>query len=250
MKHECFRLRGSRYSLTSIQVRTTNTETLRQQLEEKVKEAPVFFRNNPIVIELSALPEADASHLAEFIKILQLLNFIPVGFEGGSDAQKQAIQKLGFTNLNSLSPLKDKIQQQQVTPIADTPPPPKPSEIPEIQAAEEKSAQPSNKVIKQVIRSGQQIYSPGDLTIIGSVGHGAEVIAEGNIHIYGSLRGKAIAGVKGNTDAHIFCYNLEPELISVSGIYKLNEDIQQEYTKKAVDIYIHDDKLTITLLDF
>ncbi len=58
----------------------------------------------------------------------------------------------------------------------------------------------------------------------GLVSYGAEVIAEGNIHIYAPLRGRALAGVHGNHDARIFCTCLEPELISIAGIYRTTEN--------------------------
>jgi septum site-determining protein MinC len=80
-------------------------------------------------------------------------------------------------------------------------------------------------VIDKPLRSGQQVYAKGrDLIVLAIVNAGAEVIADGNIHIYAALRGKAIAGARGNTEARIFAQAMEPELISIAGIYRTSEN--------------------------
>ena len=80
-------------------------------------------------------------------------------------------------------------------------------------------------VIDKPLRSGQQVYAKGgDLIITAVVNHGAEVIADGSIHVYAPLRGKAIAGAKGNTEARIFSTCMEPELLSIAGTYRTTEN--------------------------
>ena len=79
-------------------------------------------------------------------------------------------------------------------------------------------------VIEKPLRSGQQIYARGrDLVVLSMVNAGAEVIADGHIHVYAPLRGKAIAGARGNTEARILAMSLEPELISIAGVYRTAE---------------------------
>jgi septum site-determining protein MinC len=74
------------------------------------------------------------------------------------------------------------------------------------------------------LRSGQQVYAKhGDLIVMAAVNFGAEVLADGNIHVYGPLRGKAVAGVKGNSEARIFTTCMEPELVSIAGTYRTTE---------------------------
>jgi septum site-determining protein MinC len=83
---------------------------------------------------------------------------------------------------------------------------------------------PSTMVIDKPIRSGQKIYARGaDLVVLAMVNQGAEVVADGNIHVYAPLRGKAMAGARGNVSARIFSLCLEPELISIAGIYRTSE---------------------------
>ncbi|KKB63803.1 septum formation inhibitor [Robbsia andropogonis] len=99
-------------------------------------------------------------------------------------------------------------------------------------------------IIDRPLRSGQRIYAEGDLVILGQVSNGAEVIAEGNIHVYAPLRGRALAGVHGNHAARIFCTCLEPELISIAGIYRTTENpLAVDVQGKPVQVRLDDEKL-------
>jgi septum site-determining protein MinC len=104
-------------------------------------------------------------------------------------------------------------------------------------------------VIDKPLRSGQQVYSKGDLVVLGLVSYGAEVIAEGNIHIYAPLRGRALAGVHGNHAARIFCTCLEPELISIAGIYRTTENaLPPDVVGKPVQVRLDQEKLLFETL--
>ena len=100
------------------------------------------------------------------------------------------------------------------------------------------------------VRSGQQIYAKEcDLVISGDVGAGAEVIADGNIHIYGTLRGKALAGAMGNTGAAIFCTVLEPELVSIAGVYKLSETLPEDMWSTSCSVSLEDQNMVFSSLN-
>lgn len=102
------------------------------------------------------------------------------------------------------------------------------------------------KVITSPVRSGQQIYAAGgDLIVLAPVSAGAELLADGNIHVYGALRGRALAGVKGNTEARVFCQSLEAELISIAGYFKLNEDLRDTHWKQSIQASLTDETLNI-----
>lgn len=80
-------------------------------------------------------------------------------------------------------------------------------------------------VITKPLRSGQRVYARhSDLVVIGMVSQGAEVIADGNVHVYGPLRGKAMAGARGDTSARIFTTHMDAELLAVAGVYRVVED--------------------------
>lgn len=104
-----------------------------------------------------------------------------------------------------------------------------------------------SKIITTPVRSGQQVYAAGgDLIVMSSVSAGAEILADGNIHVYGALRGRALAGVRGDSKARIFCQSLEAELISIAGSFKLDEDLRGELWKKPAQASLSDEALNIT----
>jgi septum site-determining protein MinC len=100
-------------------------------------------------------------------------------------------------------------------------------------------------VINKPLRSGQQVYARGgDLIVLASVNYGAEVIADGHIHVYAPLRGKAIAGAKGNTDARIFTTYLDPELVVIAGTYRTTEyPLSAEVTGKPTQVRLDGERL-------
>lgn len=107
------------------------------------------------------------------------------------------------------------------------------------------------KLVTQPVRSGQQIYAQGaDLIIMSQVSEGAEVLADGHIHVYGTLRGRALAGVNGDTSARIFCRSLEAELLSVAGNFVLSEDLRSraEVWKQPTQVFLHDETLKVEAL--
>ncbi|WP_039956728.1 septum site-determining protein MinC, partial [Xanthomonas graminis] len=103
---------------------------------------------------------------------------------------------------------------------------------------------------KTAVRSGRQLYAENcDLTVVATVGAGAEVISDGSIHIYGSLRGRALAGAQGNTEARIFCRDFHAELVAIAGHYKVLDDIPKELRGKAVQVWLEQDQIKIAAQD-
>ncbi len=94
------------------------------------------------------------------------------------------------------------------------------------------------------VRSGQRLYAQGgDLVELAPVSAGAELMADGHIHVYGPLRGRALAGVKGNADARIFCQDLRAELISVAGHYRVSENLDPALAGRPVQVRLQDGRL-------
>ncbi len=104
---------------------------------------------------------------------------------------------------------------------------------------------PAPKVVTQPVRSGQRVYSQGDLVVFASVSPGAELIADGSIHVYGKLSGRALAGSGGNTNARIFCQALDAELLAVAGAYRVFEEPLGNLKGKQVQVYLDGEKLII-----
>src|SRR3546814_2220909 len=108
----------------------------------------------------------------------------------------------------------------------------------------------ATRIISDPVRSGQQIYvADGDLVVSTTVSPGAEVVADGCVHIYGALRGRAIAGARGETSARIFCRRFEAELVAIAGVYAVAEQMQGDLRGKPAQVVPVDGKLKIERLD-
>lgn len=220
-------LKGGMFTLTTVQIFTTDLDMIKQQLVAKIQQAPNFFNNAPIVLDLKPIQQINTEmDFTQLKKILQSINLIPVGVKNGTQAQI-----MGAIN-SGLAVLRDNPNSKEQDRLHNTTPAP--------------TKTTGSKLITEPVRSGQQIYAPdGDLIIMNQVSHGAELIAGGNIHVYGALRGRALAGMNGNQDTRIFCQSLEAELVSIAGNYTISEDIEKRAWKIPAQIYIKHDRLQI-----
>jgi len=222
-----FQLKGGLYTLSSIQLLGTQLALLDKQLDAKIEQAPKFFHNAPVVVDLQKINQPGTYlNFKQLKEILISKHLIPVGIKSGNaDQQREAIA-CGLPILQEGPPKKSNAPEpanQSSTHSAKE----EPNSSPSLET--ETDVQGSNtRVITEPVRSGQQIYARGgDLIVLGSVSQGSELLADGHIHVYGPLRGRALAGVTGDTHAQIFCQSLEAELISIAGHYKMSEDIEK-----------------------
>lgn len=232
---DCFQLKSDFLALTVVKLTSVDIEALRAQLDETIEKAPKYFSNSPVILDVQAVArDAENLNLAEMIAVLREKKILPVGIRGLKPSQAELAHAHGLAYLKSTASI-----IENVRPIA--PPAPKATPTPAPPAL-----QPA-KIITKPIRAGATVYAPGsDLIILSAVNAGAECIADGNIHIYGPLRGRALAGAKGNTQARIFCRSLEAELISIAGHYLVKEDIQSPKTDlPTLQIYLKDKTLII-----
>jgi len=241
-----FRLKGGLFPLTLLEVTHYERQVFEQDLRNKVAEAPAFFQQAPVIISLEQfIDQGAALPLAELQQLCRDYGLIPVALRCGDEAIKQQALSLGMALMPEGRVKADVIKAEEVVePEAVV------ANEPAAVSAEQAQPIPSaNKIITTPIRSGQQVYAAGgDLIVMASVSAGAEVLADGNIHIYGALRGRALAGVRGDTSARIFCQSLEAELISIAGNFKLDEDLKGEYWKKSIQAAMSDQTLSITPL--
>ncbi len=220
--------------------------TIELSLQEKIRLAPDFFKNSPLIIDVSELNKQNHDiDIVEITTVLRKIGFFPIGLRGGSDRQNNQARTL-FIPIDAVrsndSPMS--FGKTQADETADQPKE-EVTETPIAPAAAPSSSSVATTLITQPVRSGQRIYAVGDLIILSQVSAGAEIMAEGNIHVYNTLRGRALAGVQGKTDARIFCFDLQAELISIAGDYKTNEDLSKQTRKKPVQIYLKDHALII-----
>ena len=114
----------------------------------------------------------------------------------------------------------------------------------------EAKPKPMSLLLESPVRSGQSVvFAEGDVTVLGSVGSGAEIVAGGSIHIYGTLRGRAMAGVNGNSAARIYCQKIEAELLAIDGYYQTAEDIDASLRNRPAQAWLEGDIMRITSLN-
>ncbi|WP_339678186.1 septum site-determining protein MinC [uncultured Zhongshania sp.] len=243
-----FRLKGGLFPLTLLEISHYDRAEFEQQLQDKAAEAPIFFKQTPVVLsfeefdgELSALP------LSELVEICKTHGLLPVALRNSDAAlQDEAKQiSLAIMPVGRVKPIADNTASDTAPTATD-----EASAAPAAEHIGEINPNSSpSKIVTTPIRSGQQVYAPGgDLIIMASVSAGAEVLADGNIHIYGALRGRALAGVRGDTSARIFCQSLEAELVSIAGNFKVDEDLRKDHWKSAVHASLDEQTLCITPL--
>jgi septum site-determining protein MinC len=227
-------------TLPILKLPTSDIRFVANQLHDRIRQAPEFFRNAPVVIDLGEIATHDDEvDFPALMELLRCFDLIPVGIRGGNPVQQNAAQaaklailaehtKTATANLTSGAEIKATSRSK-----ADN-------------AAVIKTLSSSSKRIEKPIRSGQRVYAvEGDLIVLSSVSGGAEILADGNIHIYGTLRGRALAGVQGNLDARIFCSDLQAELISIAGHYKISENLEETLQGVPVQIYLRDNSLIV-----
>lgn len=242
-----FDLKADVFTLPVIIPAIADLDIFAAQLAQKVTQAPGFFKDAPVVIDLSKIATKDTEfNLARFLEILCYHNLIPIGIRGETNHYLDIANHLklpvlqGSGNDKVAKPTRPPIKPPASNPIPEpTPVPAKTSEQPAARAV-------TTLVMRQPVRSGQRIYAEeGDLVIVGSVSSGAELLAQGNIHVYGTIRGRVLAGVNGDTNTHIFCLGLaKAEIISIAGKYCVPDgDISS--SGKPTQIFIKNNKITI-----
>jgi septum site-determining protein MinC len=255
-------------SLVAVMLRSADLDELAAALASRLADTPDLFDNEPVLIDLSQLPvpllstetpepgasdfqatlplEAGEGAEIDFNALLALLrhhHMQPLAVRGGSLHQCAAARAAGL----SVAP------DAPSRPESRPQPPVLQEVIREVQVEVQVPATPNPTVIiDKPLRSGQQVYAKGaDLVVLAVVNHGAEVIADGSIHVYAPLRGRAIAGARGHTGARIFATTMEPELISIAGIYRTTENpLPADVLGKQAQIRLEGEKLIMEPLKF
>lgn len=207
-----FEIKSANLPLVALLLKSTDLVALARELEARFGDIPDFFDQDALMIDLAPLPPAAGEiDFASLISLLGSYQLVPIAVKGGSPAQMAAALQAG------LLPVPD-AHLVAPRPTVATPPAP-------VAAVAPVPAAPLGAlVVDKPLRSGQQVYARGrDLVVLAMVNAGAEVIADGHIHVYAPLRGKAMAGARGNTEARIFSLALEAELLSIAGVYRTSE---------------------------
>jgi len=250
-----FELRSASMTLVVVALKTTDMLAIERELTARFADTPEMFNHDPVVIDI-AQAEGDplALDYARLASLLRQFKMVAAAVRGGSPEQMAAAAEAGLGEAPEALPPATRTP----TPAVATPPPveaaPPPTPAPEPVATVPVQAQPAaitTLIVDKPLRSGQQVYARGgDLVVLAAVNFGAEVIADGSIHVYAPLRGKAIAGARGNNDARIFSTCMEPELISIAGTYRTTDNpLPDTVIGKPAQIRLDGERLVFEPLD-
>lgn len=222
-------LKAGLVPLTTLSFNSSDEVAIRAELQQKQQEAPALFRHLPCVLDLTGLDHVSLP-LQRLYSVCQEAGLLVVGIRNAqpeilSEAAQLGLADLGKGNSRAAS----RNQPAESVNTAEAAP------------ASERQV----KIHNGNIRSGQQLFADGDLIILGMVSNGAEVLATGDIHIYGALRGRALAGVKGDESAIISCQQFDAELVAIAGQYRLFESASEAHKQTAV-VRLTDGNLNIT----
>jgi septum site-determining protein MinC len=193
-------------------------------LDTTLARSPGFFVGKPVVLDLSAL-DLSPSAISHLVRSIEAREIRILGIEG-VDAERLTPQ---------LPPLVTGGRNLALSQVEPKKPAPKPAQT---------------SLLLENVRSGQSIVFPdGDVTVLGSVSSGAEIVAGGSIHVYGTLRGRAMAGVNGNSAARIYCQRIEAELLAIDGYYQTAEELDASLRSRPVQAWLEGEIMRVTPLN-
>jgi septum site-determining protein MinC len=194
-------------------------------IDETLARSPGFFVGKPVVLDLSAV-DLSRPAISHLLLSLEKRNIRVLGIEG-VDATALA---------SNMPPL---ISGGRSCPVQQ------PSE----EKSESAVSPATSLLLDSPVRSGQSVVFPeGDVTVVGTVASGAEIVAGGSIHIYGTLRGRAMAGINGNSAARIYCQKVEAELLAIDGFYRTAEEFDAALRDRPAQAWLEGETLRITPL--
>ncbi|WP_432728719.1 septum site-determining protein MinC [Variovorax sp. W6] len=236
-----FEFKSATLPLIAVILKTSDLDVLAEALDAQLADSPDFFEQEPVVIDLSLLQETEGDGDIDFAALRGLLarhQTQPIAVRGGNDAQNAAARAAGLS-----------VAAMPAAPAPRAPAPPAEPPASEAPQIVREVPVPANGtlLIDKPLRSGQQVYARGgDVVVTAVVSFGAEVIADGNVHVYAPLRGKAIAGARGNTEARIFSTCMEAQLVAIAGTYRTNEvSLPDSVLGKSAQVRLDGKKIVI-----
>jgi septum site-determining protein MinC len=234
-----FEIKSAQLPLVALLVKTDDWEQLNSDLLAQyghLGDSPDFFDHDALVLDFSQLePELPVPDLVPLLKTLRACRLVAVAMRGACRDWMEAGRAVGLVEAPLDVPRpRPKTAPPVLTEMVTT-------EV--VREVVHEVPGPATLVIDKPLRSGQKIYARGaDLVVLAMVNQGAEVVADGNIHVYAPLRGKAMAGASGNTQARIFSLCMEPELISIAGVYRTSENpLSTEVHGKPAQVRLSND---------
>jgi septum site-determining protein MinC len=253
---QAFELKSASLNLLALHLKTPDLAELAEAMQSRFGGSDGLFDQEPVCVDFSALPASDAApDLAALAALLARHGLKLLAARGGSPAQMDAARAAGLVEADPAGPARTEGTAAPATAHESAPaaaPAPTPEPVPEPAPAAPVAAASRTVIIDKPLRSGQQVYARGaDLIVMAVVSYGAEVIADGSIHVYAPLRGRAIAGAQGDTEARIFAAVMEPQLVSIAGTWRnIESGLPPEVAGKPAQVRLEGDSLRIEPLKF
>lgn len=206
-----------------------------------------FFEDEFAVIDIAAIAhESPAIDWPALVALLKKYRLNAVAVRGAGPEMADTIRAHGLSLDDGTSGVRAP-ESKEVPAAAAPAPTPAPTSAPEPAPA---PAPVAAMIIDTPVRAGQRVYARGtDLIITAVVNNGAEIIADGSIHVYAQLNGRALAGASGNPEARIFALSMQPELVSIAGVYRtFDEGFPNDLTRQPAQIKLVGDRLAISSL--
>lgn len=214
-----------------------------------------FFEDEFAVIDVAAIAhEAAAIDWPALVALLKKYRLNAVAVRGAGPELAEAIRAHGLSLDDGSSgvraPEREEAPAAAVAAPAPAPAPAVPEPVPVAPAPAPAPAPIAAMIIDTPVRAGQRIYARGgDLIVTAVVNNGAELIADGSIHVYAPLNGRALAGASGNPEARIFALAMQPELVSIAGVYRTFDDgFPNDLARQPAQIRLVGDRLDISSL--
>jgi septum site-determining protein MinC len=258
-----FKIKNVNLPVLVLHLKTPDMARVRAQLATRIKQMPDFFAHTPVALglaELAGLANSDAAlDLASLLDFMRGHRMQAVGVIGGSAAQREAAALAGLGIIPETPARPAAVTEAAPEPVVEAPPAPPAQDLGpaqpdlpglEVEAAPAPLAPPEARptlVIDKPVRTGQRIYAEGgNLVVLAIVNAGAELIADGDIHIYAPLRGRALAGARGNTAARIYVQSMEAELVAIAGYFQVfDEGIPDAVRGKFSQVYLDGEKVMV-----
>jgi septum site-determining protein MinC len=226
-------IRYSEVGLVQVRIRTTDPHAILNELAARVAAAPHFFRRIAVCLDLSALEKTpEVAEIHAVIEAVRRVGMLSVGLAGDVVELETVASALNLPILSSFRTPTRPAPVLEPEQAAPTTPEPAPAPAPA-------DSNVSTLIHNQPVRSGQRIYARNrDLIVNAGVAAGAEVMADGCLHIYGPLRGRAMAGARGEPAARVFCQEFDAELVSIAGVFRVFETIPAELAGKPVQAWL------------
>ncbi|MBD3651299.1 MAG: septum site-determining protein MinC [Alcanivorax sp.] len=217
--------KGRMLMMTVLLLKDLDPNTLHRQVSQRLEDAAQWLRDAPVVVDLAQPEGADQVALMAAVDTLRGLGVNLVALARNEHLDSDTAAMLGLGSI-SLAGGRDVPRSAEPAPQAEQP-----------------ADAGHTLVLDQPVRSCQPIYSRGDLIVLAPVSPGAALLAAGLLHVYHTLRRRALAGVRGDQSARIFCQKLDAELVSIAGIYRVAEDLPEQHRKQAVHITLDGDAM-------